>query len=90
MYQCAFGITLVSVVMIDHSELASAFRDRLGKALHTLGTGPRAERASVAAYVDVSLRGAREEGGFGGCVPCRSIWDADGKRLAAVILFDSL
>lgn len=42
-------------------------------------------------YVDVSL-GSEGEGmwarGGAGMIPCRSIWDEDGRRISAVLLFD--
>jgi hypothetical protein len=45
-------------------------------------------------YVDVSaegmVMGMERDGIFGtvGMVPCRSIWDGEGRRIAAVLLFD--
>ena len=44
-------------------------------------------------YVDVS-RGVLPVGGEegwcgGGMVPCRGIWDGEGRRMEAVLLFDS-
>ena len=40
-------------------------------------------------YVDVSTFGLGFAVGMGGMVPCRSIWDGEGRRLAAVLLFDN-
>jgi diphthine-ammonia ligase len=44
-----------------------------------------------AAYLDVGVGGLWDEveGDYGGVVPCRSLWDWEGKRLAAVLLFES-
>lgn len=45
-------------------------------------------------YVDVSaegmVMGTERDGIFAmvGMVPCRSIWDGEGRRIAAVLLFD--
>ncbi|KAL2159217.1 hypothetical protein VTH06DRAFT_2649 [Thermothelomyces fergusii] len=65
-------------------------------ALARLGTVDRLEAAvAVVRYVDVEvLRAAGERGmlweDLGPVVPCRSLWDGDGRRLAAVSVYHSV
>lgn len=40
---------------------------------------------SYASYLDVCVRGLWDGSGYGGVIPCRSLWDRDGNRLAAVL-----
>jgi diphthine-ammonia ligase len=88
-HQCSFGETLQTVVMIDYTEDVSEFLGRLGAALKVLGTQLDVEGCIHASYLDVSIQGMWNMGNFGGKIPCRSIWDASGKRLATVLILDT-
>jgi diphthine-ammonia ligase len=46
-----------------------------------------AEIGDHAAYVDVSITGLCQKADLRGVVPCRSLWDIKGERLAAVFLY---
>lgn len=46
------------------------------------------EGGACGAYWDVSLPEGRRRVGGVGVIPCMSIWDGEGRRLAAVLLFD--
>ncbi len=89
-HQCTFGHTVVSVIMIDYSEVIFDISVRLDGVCGALKLESGTEIKSSAAYVDVSINGILERGSFGGQVPCRSIWDKEGRRLAAVIVLNSL
>jgi diphthine-ammonia ligase len=75
-HQCSFGGT----VQPDE------FKSRLEGALKVLGTDLEIEDWVHASYLDVSIPGMWDVGNFGGEIPCRSIWGASGKRLAAVLI----
>ncbi|KAL2072553.1 hypothetical protein VTL71DRAFT_11896 [Oculimacula yallundae] len=88
-HQCAVGSTVISIIMLECAPDLSAVTEKLEKALSSIGVEERAGKGSFAAYVDVSIAGLWEQGRFGGGVPCRSIWDSEGRRLACVLLFNS-
>ncbi|KAL2172460.1 hypothetical protein VTG60DRAFT_5735 [Thermothelomyces hinnuleus] len=73
----------------EHGDIATRALAQLGAVDST------EEPAAVVRYVDVEvLRAAGERGapqeGRGPVVPCRSLWDGDGKRLAAVSVYHSV
>ncbi|KAK4142147.1 uncharacterized protein C8A04DRAFT_13496 [Dichotomopilus funicola] len=70
---------------VNHGEIAKKALARLGE------VGDDAEPALVVRYVDAT-RGL-ETGGVGPVlpvVPCRSLWDGEGRRLAAVSVYQSV
>jgi diphthine-ammonia ligase len=85
-HQCSFGGTVQPVVMLEYSEEIDEFKSRLEGALKVLGTDLEIEDWVHASYLDVSIPGMWDVGNFGGEIPCRSIWGASGKRLAAVLI----
>lgn len=87
-HQCVFGGTVQSVVMLDYSEDIPALRRRLEEALKDLGVDLGVEERVHASYFDISIQGTWDAGNFGVKIPCRSVWGASGKRLAAVLIID--
>ncbi|KAK4150563.1 hypothetical protein C8A00DRAFT_17937 [Chaetomidium leptoderma] len=69
-----------------HGQVAKMALGQLGEVGATAG-----ELAAVVRYVDAGvLRGGSMKGGEGGVVPCRSLWDGRGERLAAVTVYQSV
>ncbi|KAL2154004.1 hypothetical protein VTH82DRAFT_2680 [Thermothelomyces myriococcoides] len=74
----------------EHGDVATRALAQLG------AVDPTVELAAVVRYVDVEvLRAAGEQGvsrekNLGPVVPCRSLWDGNGKRLAAVSVYHSV
>ncbi|KAE9381683.1 adenine nucleotide alpha hydrolases-like protein [Stipitochalara longipes BDJ] len=88
-HQCSFGDTLQSAVMLTYSEDVSLLRRRLEDALKRLGVDSKLGDCINASYLDISVQGLWDAGSLGGKIPCRSIWGASGKRVAAVLIVDS-
>jgi hypothetical protein len=42
-----------------------------------------------AAYLDACVEGLWDAECYTGVIPCRSLWNKDGRRLAAVLIFNS-
>jgi hypothetical protein len=72
--------------MVDYLKNSSDVSDALERGLEALGLGSSSTIKEHASYVDVSVEGLRS---FNGAIPCRTIWDISGTRLALVLLFDS-
>jgi diphthine-ammonia ligase len=69
----------------QHGQAARAALARLGEA------GSCAEEpAALVRYVDVGLLGAGGVEDTGPVVPCKSLWDGEGGRLAAVTVYHSV
>jgi hypothetical protein len=90
-YDCEVGEGRVySVFMLFSSPKATGLLDVVREARRESGTLEEV----WAWYVDVSaegmVMGTERDGIFAmvGMVPCRSIWDGEGRRIAAVLLFD--
>ena len=77
-----------TVVMLYHQD--GRIVDRLRQALVAVGIDKGGGKQSYASYVDMSAGVGGLLGQFGSIVPCRSIWDAGGSRLNAVMVFDNL
>lgn len=77
----------LGVVSCRHEQAAREALARLGQV-----ESPAAEPTAVVRYVDVEvLRAHGDEGeGIGPVVPCRSLWDEEGGRLAAVTVYQSV
>ena len=88
-HQCSFGGTVQSVVMLAYSEDIPTLEKRLEESLKVLGTDLENGDCIHASYLDVSIPGRWKVGNSGGKIPCRSIWGACGKRLAAVLILDT-
>jgi diphthine-ammonia ligase len=87
--QTRFGNLVQSVVKVLSGN-DDAIDQRAGEAL--LHVGLEADSGPVASWLDCSVEDTRrawEDTKFGGLVPCRSLWDADGVRLAAVFVFET-
>ena len=61
---------------------------RIHAALAFLNTPSLIDNYNYLSYLDISIEGLVHAEKFKGIVPCRSIWDIEGGRLAAVLLFD--
>ncbi|TVY24297.1 Diphthine--ammonia ligase [Lachnellula hyalina] len=88
-HQCGFGGRLRSVLMVDYSSSSSDVRESLSKGLGALGLNSASDIEEYASCLDVSIDGLQSSRRFSGAIPCRSIWDSSGDRLALVLLFDS-
>jgi hypothetical protein len=89
--QCRFGNVLQSVVKVLSTSDNEIIGQKIEEALETVGIG--ADAAAHASWLDVSIKGigrSLEGRNHGGIVPCRSLWDAEGRRLAAVLVFESV
>jgi diphthine-ammonia ligase len=89
-YQCSFGNAIQSAIMISTADKLEEIEVRAREAADALGIP--AGRASYLAYFDVTMEGLEhnfELELFRGFVPCRSVLDINGKKLAAVLLFDT-
>jgi diphthine-ammonia ligase len=87
--QCSFGGTVRSVVMLVYSEDVLTLRRRIEEALKVLGADLEVRDLVHTSYLDVSIPGLWEVENFGGEIPCRSVWGASGKRLAAVLILEA-
>jgi hypothetical protein len=72
--------------MVDYSKNSSDVSDALGRGVEALGLDSASTVNEHASYVDASVEGLRT---FNGAIPCKTIWDISGNRLALVLLFDS-
>ena len=88
-HQCSFGGIIQSVIVIDYSEDFSEFQKRLKEALKVLGPELEVRELIHTSYLDVSIQGIWDAGRFDGIIPCRSMWDASRKRLAALLILDT-
>jgi diphthine-ammonia ligase len=87
--QCSFGSTVQSVVTLVYTENLPVLRRSFEEALKYLGVDSKDGELINASYLDISIQELWDAGEFGGKIPCRSIWDASGKRVAAVLIVDS-
>lgn len=87
-YQCSFGGTLQSVIVLAYSEDVPALGRRLEDALQFLGVDLETGDLVHASYLDISIKGEWDAHSFGGKIPCRSVWSSTGQRLAAVLILD--
>jgi len=76
-----------TVVMVKHTGSATEVSTRIEGALATLGQEKGVP--SSASYIDTSIPGISNLEIFAGLVPCRSLWDGQGRRLAAVLVFET-
>ncbi|KAK0119187.1 hypothetical protein ONS96_012251 [Cadophora gregata f. sp. sojae] len=86
-HQTHLPTSTISFISLSHNSSLSSLATTLEVALSSLGAEKGSQKASSAAWVDVSIPGLWEQGDFGGAVPCRSIWDREGRRVAAVMVF---
>ncbi|KAH9221636.1 hypothetical protein DL95DRAFT_355690 [Leptodontidium sp. 2 PMI_412] len=89
-HQCSFGSKTISIIMLAYSPTLPSINEKLEDIFSPLGGVEGMQAESSAAYVDVSIPGLWEQGRFGGAVPCRGIWDGDGRRVSCVVLFDDM
>jgi hypothetical protein len=89
--QCWFGDVVQSVVKVVSSGDNAEIGRKVEEALQSVHLG--ADVGALSSWIDVSIDGVgqalrgKRHGGF---VPCRSLWDGDGRRLAAVLVFESI
>jgi len=81
------GSTLRHFIVAIPVEFSATCTETLRDWYQSLTDTPRP--ATRLTYVDVSIdtQGLLENDLVGGIVPCRSLWDSDGNRLAAIVLF---
>lgn len=87
-HRCAFGSTVHSIFTRHYSEEFLDLRTCLEEAFQAIGIRFMKEHPSHASYIDTSVINNLEDGVYGGIMPCRSIWDVEGKRLAVALLYD--
>lgn len=91
--QCQFGSAVQSVIILPHAAAdghVPTLSERLQDALTSAGL--ESGVCGSVSYLDMSIKDLASPAPaklFGGIVPCRSIWDASGKRLAAVLILGS-
>ncbi len=77
---------------LQHAEL-EVILDMLDTVAQSQGIASRSRstgyHGSSVSYVDAYIEGLWKETGYGGVIPCRSLWDKEGNQLAAVLLFHS-
>lgn len=84
------GHVRFTVVMLSYKEDMSDLAHRAEGLLRALSTGTKQKREyrdAYASYIDANIEGLWRSTSYAGVVPCRSIWDRKGARLAAVLLF---
>ncbi|CZT42709.1 related to ATP-binding domain-containing protein 4 [Rhynchosporium secalis] len=89
-HQCLTGATVISIIMLKYVSDISALTAKSKDALASIGIKAGTREVSFAAYIDVSIAGLWEQETVGGAVPCRSIWDSEGRRMSCVLLFNNL
>ncbi len=72
-------------IVIDYGSLAE-IQNRLKDAINGLGKEEISNLCTHIAYVDMSIPHIWDLEHCGGKVPCRSLWDSLGNRLAAVLV----
>lgn len=87
-HQCIAGNRTYLVVMIVRLEDRSRLREKLGEIFENLGGELGLLPHIYLSYLDSSTNGVVEAGEFTGIVPCKTIWDATGRQLSAVLLLD--
>merc|ERR1711977_460182 len=87
-HQTRLPATTITTLLLDHTASLSTLIATLDQALSSLGLDQGMQKETSGAWVDVSISGLWEQGDFGGAVPCRTIWDAEGRRMAAVLVFE--
>jgi hypothetical protein len=92
-HECVVGGSVViTTVFVGYEEASTKGLDRsVGELIELLGRVPgEGERLVGAemAYLDAGIEGLWGEVG-GNVVPCRSLWDKEGTRLGAVVVFKS-
>lgn len=74
----------------DHGGVVSAALTQLGE-VGPAASGELQTAAVMARYVDVeALRGAADGEVLGLVVPCKSLWDAEGRRLSSLTVYQSV
>jgi diphthine-ammonia ligase len=79
-----------SVVVALYTNDSEEVTRRISEALESAGI--LTEASACASWLDLSIHDidkTLEVGRCSGVVPCRSLWDASGRRLAAVLVFES-
>lgn len=89
LHQCAFGTAAQSTVAIGYASIISDLRKSVDEALVFLGRDPQACGLITSSYLDNTVGWVADMCEFGGMVPCRSIWDGEGGRLAALLILDN-
>lgn len=91
MSQNRFGNVVQSVAMVLYTHDNEKIKKRLEEALESVGIV--SDIRAYASWLDVSIRDIGKAflgGRAGGILPCKSLWDINGSRLAAVLAFDSI
>jgi len=75
--------------MINHSERVSEVMKLQHEVLEFMSLNLTAKCRNYTSYLDVSVDVIIDFGVCSGIIPCRSMWDVDGRRLAAVLMFEA-
>lgn len=87
MNETLFGNMIHSVVKVLYTDDVENISKSTTEALESVGRA--SEARATASWLDVSIGDiGRAVGPARGVVPCRSLWDARGRRLAMVLVFD--
>ncbi|CAG8950383.1 hypothetical protein HYFRA_00006876 [Hymenoscyphus fraxineus] len=87
--QCSFSGRLRSIVSVFLSQGDVMVDEKVGEAMRELGV-EGGEMEAYTRYYDISVRGAWEGKKLEGVIPCSRLWDGEGRRLGAVLMFDTL
>jgi diphthine-ammonia ligase len=78
---------------VVHSDVAREALAQLGVVDSGSGSGFGGGELAVVKYVDATaftVSGGEGVEGIGPVVPCKSLWDSEGERLAAVTVYQSV
>ncbi|CAG8980276.1 hypothetical protein HYALB_00008896 [Hymenoscyphus albidus] len=88
-YQCSFSGRLRGIVSVFLPQGGVMVDEKVGEAMRELGF-ERGEKEAYTSYYDMSVTGGREGKKLEGVIPCSRLWDGEGRRLGAVLMFDTL
>lgn len=73
----------------DFTQRIAAILVHSTKSNYPVATDEAGFHGAYLSYVDVNVKGLWESDDYSGVIPCQSLWDGEGKRLAAVLLFET-
>ena len=84
---------IYTIITVYHSPSISGLENELVKAMEFMGVssgGAEIVELGSATYLDVGIDGIWEHGReWRGRVPCRSLWDSEGRSLSGVWVLES-
>lgn len=73
--------------MIPYTDQIDIVRERISEAQELLHLS---SATSVSSWLDISIDGIWGLENCGGVVPCKSLWDRRGRRLATALVFENV